>query len=38
MQSNRNVQWVHKKINTMTMHMTDKEFIQICKKVAGYNK
>ena len=33
-----NVQWVHKKINTMKMHMNDKEFIQICKKVAGYNK
>jgi hypothetical protein len=33
-----NVQWVHKHINTMKMHMTDMEFISICKKVAEYNK
>jgi hypothetical protein len=33
-----NVQWVHKHINTMKMHMTDQQFIEICKQVAGYNK
>ena len=33
-----NVQWVHKHINTMKMHMTDREFIDMCKKVAKHNK
>lgn len=33
-----NVQWVHKTINTMKMDMLDQEFINICKKVAEYNK
>ncbi len=32
-----NVQWVHKKINTMKMHMTDIEFVNLCKKVANYS-
>lgn len=33
-----NVQWVHKRINTMKMHMIDKEFIEICKRVARHNQ
>lgn len=32
-----NVQWVHKTINTMKMNMSDKQFINICKKVANYS-
>jgi hypothetical protein len=32
-----NVQWLHKIVNTMKMHMTDKEFITICTNVAKHN-
>lgn len=28
-----NVQWVHKQINTMKMHMSDQEFINLCRMV-----
>lgn len=33
-----NVQWVHKKVNTMKMDMEQKEFIEFCEKIANYNK
>lgn len=32
-----NVQWVHKKVNTMKMQMEEKEFISFCKEIAKYN-
>jgi hypothetical protein len=32
-----NVQWVHKTINKMKMNMSDKQFINLCKKVAQNN-
>jgi hypothetical protein len=32
-----NVQWVHKKINSMKMDMTDQEFISLCKMVAKHS-
>ncbi len=33
-----NVQWVHKTINIMKNALTDKEFIELCTKVANNNK
>lgn len=33
-----NVQWVHKRINIMKSNMTDKEFIEWCNIVSGFNK
>jgi hypothetical protein len=33
----RNIQWVHKDINRMKGNKTDKEFINICRKVAKFN-
>lgn len=33
-----NVQWVHKDINFMKSNKSDKEFINLCKQVAKYNK
>ena len=30
-----NIQWVHKRINTMKNDMSEKEFISWCKKVVG---
>ena len=32
-----NVQWIHKKINTMKMNMTDEEFINWCKLISNHN-
>jgi hypothetical protein len=31
-----NVQWIHKRINTMKMNMTDKELIDWCKLISNY--
>lgn len=33
-----NIQWVHKDINYMKGTMSDKEFINMCKKVSNNNK
>ena len=33
-----NVQWVHKKVNTMKWNIQQKEFIEWCKIIADYNK
>lgn len=33
-----NVQWVHKKVNKIKMDMSDKEFIDWCKKVTEHNE
>ena len=32
-----NVQWVHKRINSMKSNLTDGDFIEWCKKVANHN-
>jgi hypothetical protein len=32
-----NVQWVHKKINSMKQTMRDELFIEMCKRVAAHN-
>ena len=32
-----NIQWVHKRINTMKMDMSQKDFIDFCKQVAQTN-
>lgn len=32
----RNVQWVDKTVNRLKMDLTDEQFINVCKKVAGY--
>lgn len=32
-----NVQWVHKRINTMKMDMSDNEFIELCKLISKNN-
>jgi len=32
-----NVQWIHKKINTMKMDIPNQEFIYICKKISNNN-
>lgn len=31
-----NVQWIHKKLNTMKMHMTETEFFNWCRKITLY--
>lgn len=33
-----NVQWVHKRLQTMKMHYSDNEFIEWCKVVADYQR
>jgi hypothetical protein len=33
-----NVQWIHKKLNTMKMNMPEVEFFEWCKKIVSYRK
>lgn len=33
-----NIQWVDKRINMMKGSLSNKEFIELCTKVAKYNK
>lgn len=33
-----NIQWVHKKVNKIKSNLDEKEFIEWCQKISGYNK
>jgi len=36
--TNDNVQWVHKDINQMKSNRTDKDFIELCKKITNFQE